>query len=421
MKTKINLLNLLVVVSLVLALVGLPVNVQAAATSVAPDSQETPTGLGTPIVTYAVKQDVSPALRDIEQSASPTGTYREMPLQSLYKGDKTGALAVSDKDLAVQDWNGVSAMPAPLANFDGIYNTYSVAPPDTQGDIGYDPATGKKYYVQWVNLGYAVWDVTDVTSPTQVLAPRNGNTLWTGFGGQCETNNDGDPITLYDPLSNRWLMTQFAVNNPYYQCIAVSTSADPTGTYYRYAFEWKNGAGTPTMNDYPKFGVWPDGYYATANQFIGNSWAGTGVAAFERSQMLNGGPARMVYFDLGVSDWGGMLPVRLRWADATASQLSQLFCGSACRRVGEHAGRLLRMKRRFTPSMWIGPLPRVRLLRRSVLCRWRPSTAICARGRRRAVIAFRSLAPRNWMPLPIGPCTAWLIATSAGTKHWSAI
>ena len=308
MKTKINFLNLLVVVSLVLAVVGLPVNVQAAATSVAPDSQETPTGLGTPIVTYAVKHDVSPALRDVEQSATVVDTYQEVPLQSLYKGDKTGALAASDKDLAVQDWNGVAAMPAPLANFDGVYNTYGVAPPDTQGDIGYDPATGKKYYVQWVNLGYAVWDVTNITSPTQVLAPRNGNTLWTGFGGQCETNNDGDPITLYDPLVNRWLMTQFAVNNPYYQCIAVSTSADPTGTYYRYAFEWKNGAGTATMNDYPKFGVWPDGYYATANQFIGNNWAGTGVAAFERSQMLTGSPARMVYFDLGVSDWGGMLP-----------------------------------------------------------------------------------------------------------------
>ena len=37
--------------------------------------------------------------------------------------------------------------------------------------------------------------------------------------------------------------------------------ADPTGTYYQYAFTF------PNLNDYPKFGVWPDGYYMSANAF----------------------------------------------------------------------------------------------------------------------------------------------------------
>ena len=123
-------------------------------------------------------------------------------------------------------------MPAATDNFDGVSNRNGVLPPDTQGDIGYDPATGKKYYIQWVNLSYQIWDVTNSGSPITVLGPINGNTLWNGFGGPCETTNDGDPITLFDPVAKRWLMSQFAIPNgvysgPYYQCIAISQSADP--------------------------------------------------------------------------------------------------------------------------------------------------------------------------------------------------
>ncbi len=170
-------------------------------------------------------------------------------------------------------------MPAPLTSFDGVSNVNGVHPPDTQGDIGYDPATGTKYYVQWVNLSFAVWDVTG--TPTKIYGPVNGNTLWQGFGGACETTNHGDPITP-DPLAHRWLMSQFSVNGPYYQCIAISQTADPTGPWYRYAFL----VSSTKMNDYPKFGVWPDGYM-TVNQFTnGSSWGGAGVFVFERAKLL---------------------------------------------------------------------------------------------------------------------------------------
>ena len=109
-------------------------------------------------------------------------------------------------------------------------------------------------------------------------------------------------------------MSQFALPNypsgPYYQCIAVSVSGDPTGSWYRYQFKVSD----TKMNDYPKFGVWPDAYYMTVNQFTGGaSWGGQGVAAFERARMLNGEPARMVYYDLYPVDpnLGGMLPASL--------------------------------------------------------------------------------------------------------------
>ena len=80
----------------------------------------------------------------------------------------------------------------------------------------------------------------------------------------CQTDNDGDPTALYDSIANRWLLSQFAVNTtPNLNCVAVSTSPDPTGTYNRYSYSYAD------FPDYPKFGIWPDAYYVTFNMFAG--------------------------------------------------------------------------------------------------------------------------------------------------------
>ena len=132
------------------------------------------------------------------------------------------------------------------------------------------------------------------------------------MAGIAKSTNDGDPITLFDSIANRWLMSQFALpnypNGPFYQCTAISTSGDPTGTWYRYAFQ----VHATKMNDYPKLGVWPDAYYMTDNQFS-PGWAGAGVFAFDRAKMLAGQPATFIYFDLAPVNinLGGMLPADL--------------------------------------------------------------------------------------------------------------
>lgn len=160
-----------------------------------------------------------------------------------------------------------------------------VAPPDTTGDVG------PNHYVQWVNLRYAIYTLTrnannEISGFNLVPGfPKNGNVVWQGFGGRCQSDNDGDPIVQYDQLADRWVLTQFAVSGtPYTQCVAVSTSPDPTGTYFRYAFSYNK-----SFNDYPKMGVWPDAYYITYNMFRnGRSFTGNTVCAFERAQMLVG-------------------------------------------------------------------------------------------------------------------------------------
>ncbi len=166
-----------------------------------------------------------------------------------------------------------------------------VAPPDTTGDVG------PNHYVQWVNLRYSVYNLMRDTN-NQITAfnvasgfPKNGNTIWQGFGGRCETDNDGDPLVQYDQAANRWILTQFAVSSsPYYQCVAVSTTADPTGTYHRYAYSFGND-----FNDFPKMGIWGDAYVITYNIFKrGRTFTGNMVCGYERAQMLGGGVARQV-------------------------------------------------------------------------------------------------------------------------------
>ena len=163
-----------------------------------------------------------------------------------------------------------------------------VAPPDTTGDVG------PNHYVQWVNLRYAIYTLTrsagQITGFNLVPGfPKNGNVVWQGFGGRCQSDNDGDPIVQYDQLADRWILTQFAVSGtPYTQCVAVSTGPDPTGSYFRYAFSYDR-----SFNDYPKMGVWPDAYYISYNMFRnGRTFTGNTVCAFERAQMLVGGAAR---------------------------------------------------------------------------------------------------------------------------------
>src|SRR5688500_16491208 len=214
----------------------------------------------------------------------------------------------SGVDPVVQSTFGPLVMPSPLNSWTGytqqdnydLYQGLGVLPPDTNGDVG------PNHYVEMVNLGLKIFD----KQGTLLYGPAKGSTLWTGMP-VCGTQDKGDPITLYDQLAGRWLMSQFAfvASNvgPYYECIAISTTGDPLGTWHRYEFVVHN----TTFEDYPHFGVWPDGYYMTTNEFVGGAtFAGAGNFVFERDKMLNGEEARLIYFHLD-SPHGGFLPTDL--------------------------------------------------------------------------------------------------------------
>ena len=84
---------------------------------------------------------------------------------------------------------------------------------------------------------------------------------------------------------------------PFRQMVAVSKTGDPLGGYYAYEFVMPN----VKLNDFPKFGVWPDGYYMSTDEYLGADYVGAGAFAFDRKKMLAGDPsASYVYFNLQV-------------------------------------------------------------------------------------------------------------------------
>ena len=67
-------------------------------------------------------------------------------------------------------------------------------------------------------------------------------------------------------------------------CYAVSTGADPMGSWYRYEFL------RPLFPDYPRPALWPDGYYVPTS--TGDNVVEKHDCVVERSRMLAGEPAR---------------------------------------------------------------------------------------------------------------------------------
>lgn len=272
------------------------------------EPQEPPVQIdpNTPIVGVATVFDVSPALRDMEPLpfVPPTGEREMGEPGETEEGFAKDAERPQVEDPVRQstlglptDRNTAPEAPAPSVNFDGVGNLDSVYPPDTNGDVG------PNHYVQWVNLHFQVFD----KNGNSLLGPLAGNQIWQGFGAPCATRNDGDPVVLYDQLADRWLMTQFTAANPYGECVAVSTTGDPTGSYYRYFFQFS----TSVFYDYPKLGIWPDAYYLTANRFGTVSFQGASAIALNRAAMLNGQPAAtFVQFNTSTS-YGSLLPADL--------------------------------------------------------------------------------------------------------------
>ncbi len=158
-----------------------------------------------------------------------------------------------------------------------------------------------------VNLTFAVYSKTG----TLMLGPVDTGTLWSDFGVPDCTEPSGDPIVLYDQLADRWILSQFTTsglsdpNKPFWNCVAVSTTGDPTGTYYRYAFETEHFQYFP---DYPKYGVWTDSYVITTREFGPTVEYGIGVYGLEKNKMINGQDARAVSFFLDGND-PEMLPL----------------------------------------------------------------------------------------------------------------
>ena len=255
----------------------------------------------------------------------------------------------------VQNFLGpvVSAPPATGLNFLGVGVGLagfvpSSNPPDTNGRVG------AKQYVQWNNTSFAVFDKT---TGALLFGPVAGNTLFQSLGGDCATHNDGDPVVSFDILAGRWVLSQFVVGGSpdfSHQCVAVSQTEDATGAYFLYDFV----TDPDNFVDYPKTGVWPDGYYMTGRIFnaSGTAFLAGRIFVFEREQMVKGLPARQLQADLkkyGNKPQDGMIPSDL-------DSLTPPPAGAAAFVIAPHPTTVNRLTSARVAVTW-GGAPRIRL------------------------------------------------------------
>jgi hypothetical protein len=272
--------------------------VGAAGAGAAPDAGSAPPR--GPKFTEAVAFDVSKPLKELAKSPPSTrGRGGEVRPDRGPENRNQG----HSKDEAVQATVGPLAIAAPIANFEGLSNQdnfnvfgFRVNPPDPVGDVG------PNHYVEMINLVFGVYD----KAGNKLLGPVDTGSLWAGFPIEDCTDPSGDPIVLYDQTEDRWILSQFTTRGlddpalPFYNCVAVSQTGDPTGAYFRYAFITQADVdGGFFFPDYPKYGVWSNSYLMTTRDFGTVDGYGISVYALEKNKMVNGDPkARAVQFFL---------------------------------------------------------------------------------------------------------------------------
>lgn len=208
-------------------------------------------------------------------------------------------------------------------------------------------AVGPNHIVQIVNSRMAIFTKRGHdfdTNGKALYGPVETSNVFKGFGGACDTHNNGDAVVRYDQLADRWLIVMpiftrlpLRANEPatpragepaslsqagqsgqpgaatelyqpphaeptelpaegqpsrpagprppaekgsYAMCYAVTTGPSPFGPYYRYEFV------RPLFPDYPRPAIWPDGYYVPTS--TGDTVIQKHACVADRVKMLKG-------------------------------------------------------------------------------------------------------------------------------------
>lgn len=169
-----------------------------------------------------------------------------------------------------------------------------------QGYTGVNPAdpsldVGPNHVVQMINGASGSRIQVFNKTGTSLMAPVYFDNFMSMPGGA------GDPIVMYDERADRWVLTEFSQtgNNMH---VAVSTTPDPTGTYYTYSFN------APSFPDYPKYSIWENSYIITTNETT------SALYALDRNTMLTGGATtaqRFTMTNFGTIGFQAATPVSL--------------------------------------------------------------------------------------------------------------
>ncbi len=227
-----------------------------------------------------------------------------------------------------------------LSAFDGLGANLHAGDTPPRNPSDNSLAVGPDHIVQAVNSQVAIFTKKGArfdTSGRLLYGPVPTNAFFAGHGDVCGSRPNGDAVVRYDQLARRWLVVMpifrravppsrpgqalapvarpgdaaragqasdpGAAAKPaspppppatapgappptdgsYAMCYAISATDDPLGDYYRYVFD------RPLFPDYPRPGVWSDGYYLPTS--TGDEVIEKHVCIAERAKMLAGQPA----------------------------------------------------------------------------------------------------------------------------------
>ncbi len=231
----------------------------------------------------------------------------------------SGAPSSAPVDYLIQFTLPAENIASPILDFPGMPGGN---PPDTNGVVG------PNHYIQTINVSYEIWDKTGA----HLAGPTAFTTLFssgTPTGTPCDNGFTSDPVVLYDPIADRFILTILAFQGfqpspapprtpipPFYECIAVSKTNDPvTGGWHKYVLLADN----TLLNDFPKLGVWPDAYYMSANMYSNSGFSNVRVWALDKSTLLSGGALNEQHFDVP-SNYFSLLPSNMHGTPPPAGE-----------------------------------------------------------------------------------------------------
>lgn len=152
-----------------------------------------------------------------------------------------------DDDSAPRSVGGGGTPPEFLFDFQGARRGESGSfsyPPDTHGAVGPD------HFVVTVNRIFSIYDKTTGVK----LSGLHLNSFLPG--------SNGDPRVLFDQHSGRWIVIVSDFGSRVY--LAVSSTGDATGSWFKTNFTVASGTDAGKWNDYPTLGVDANGIYVAA-------------------------------------------------------------------------------------------------------------------------------------------------------------
>jgi hypothetical protein len=174
-----------------------------------------------------------------------------------------------------------SSAPLLLSSFIGPdrFNDSGIYPPDAMG------AVGTTQFVVFINGNVSIYDkVTGVRSSSVSL-----NTFWNGL----RVGSAFDPRVLFDQHTGRWItIATDNGGNPNDILVAVSTTDNAAGTWFKTKFVASVGVDATRWADYPTLGVDANGIYVSANMFpVSTGSSARTFWAIDKSPLVDSPPS----------------------------------------------------------------------------------------------------------------------------------